>query len=273
MTNNPNYNTPVISLTANAISGAREKYIAAGFQDYLTKPINSDQLEELIIQYLPSEKLKPIDSADSDSELSSTNSELSLPEWLHDIEGLNIEEGIKHCGSIDAYVDALTVFAGSIEAAADDIENYYKSEDWKNYTTKVHALKSTAKVIGADELSEKARRLEDAGNSRYFNEIEQDTEPLLTLYRSYSKKLSPLIPNYSEDDSNKPLITEYDLNEAYEAMKDAAASFDYDTLNFVFESLDEYRLPKEEITRYMKIKNAAAKLDWEIIKELLDEKK
>ena len=272
MTNNPNYKTPVISLTANAISGAREKYIEVGFQDYLTKPINSDQLEELIIQYLPSEKLKPIDSADSDSELSSTNSELSLPEWLHDVEGLNIEEGIKHCGSIDAYVDALTVFAGSIEAAADDIENYYKSEDWKNYTTKVHALKSTAKVIGADELSEKARRLEDAGNSRYFNEIEQDTEPLLTLYRSYSKKLSPLIPNYSEDDSNKPLITEYDLNEAYEAMKDAAASFDYDTLNFVFESLDEYRLPKEEITRYMKIKNAASKLDWEIIKELLDEK-
>ena len=268
--NNPNANTPVISLTANAISGAREQYIAAGFNDYLTKPINFSQLEKLILEYLPKEKIMVSDNS-ADSESSTSNSELSLPEWLTKIDGLNANEGVEHCGSVDSYLDALTIFAESIRAASDAIEGYYKAEDWKNYTTKVHALKSTAKVIGADELSEKAKRLEDAGNSGYFNEINQDTDSLLQLYRSYYEKLSPLIQ--SNDDEDKPLITEYDLNEAFEAMKDAAATFDYDTLTFVFESLDEYKLPEVEAELYKKIKAAASKLDWTKINELLNETK
>ena len=265
MTSSPNINTPVISLTANAISGAREHYISVGFQDYLTKPINSSQLENLIMTYLPKEKIKAPDT----TEKVEVNQEENVPEWLAHIEGIDAKKGIEHCGSVEAYMDALTIFAESIETAADLIENYYKSEDWKNYTTKVHALKSSAKVVGADELSEKARRLEDAGNSGYVNEIKEDTEPLLQLYRSYIDELSPLIKTGS-DDVNKPLITDYDLEEAYEAMRDAVASFDYDSLNFVFESLDDFKLPEKEIERYRQIKKAASKLDWEKINELLE---
>ena len=55
---NPNLHTPAICLTANAISGAREQYLAAGFDDYLTKPIDSGKLEEALMRYLPKEKLR-----------------------------------------------------------------------------------------------------------------------------------------------------------------------------------------------------------------------
>ena len=264
MKNNPNASTPVISLTANAISGAKEQYMAVGFQDYLTKPINAMALENLIVNYLPDDK---IHSADT-SEPVETVEEITLPEWLTKIDGLDTKSGIDYCGSAEAYIDALTVFAESIISAAELIENYYKSGDWKNYTTKVHALKSTAKLIGAAELSEKAKRLEDAGNSGYINEIQEDTEPLLKLYRSYAEKLNPLI----EKESNykyRPMITDYDLAEAFEAMKDAAATFDYDSLMFVFQSLDDFRLPDKEIERYKQIKEAASKLDWETINKLL----
>ena len=90
----------------------------------------------------------------------------------------------------------------------------------------------------------------------------------MQLYLSYQAKLAPLY-KVEEDDSNKPLIGDDELAEAYETMREVAASFDYDSMMFVIQSLDDYRLPKEEIERYQKIKSAAMKPDWEKVRELL----
>ena len=257
---NKNLNTPVISLTANAISGAREEYIAAGFNDYLTKPINSVALENLIVKYLPPELMQNPDEKITEEVPTDEN----LPDWLNNVEGLDTAAGIEHCGDVESYLEILKVFAEAVNSGAAEIEKYFTNKDWKNYTTKVHALKSTAKVIGAEELSEKAKRLEDAGNSGYFNEIKTFTPPLLILYKSYAEKLSPLIEKNS-DDENKPLISDDELAEAYETLKEIAANFDYDSLNFVLQSLEEYRLPDSEKEKFNQIKMAAEKLDWEKI--------
>ena len=50
-------NTPVIMLTANAIMGAREQYLAAGFDDFLAKPIDQTKLERLMMHWMPQEKI------------------------------------------------------------------------------------------------------------------------------------------------------------------------------------------------------------------------
>ena len=265
--NNPNEDTPVISLTANAISGAREKYIAAGFHDYLTKPINSVQLENLIVKYLPEDKVHLADENSAAAEVPAA--EINLPAWLNEVPGLNVKDGVANCGDAESYLDALTVFAQSIDTAASELEKYFDASDWKNFTTKVHALKSSARVIGANELSDRARRLEDAGNSGYFDEIVKDTVPLLILYRSYAEKLAPLVQ--TEDDSDKPLIDDDALAEALEALKEAAANFDYDSVEFVFDSLKDYRLPENQRERFKEIKAAAESLDWGRLKNLMNE--
>lgn len=260
---NLNQNTPVISLTANAISGAREQYISAGFQDYLTKPVDATELEKIIIKFLPKDKVLKVSESEKNSD-----DELNLPDWLKKIDGLNLKAGIEHCGGEESYLEVLNVFANAIETNAKEIENYFNDEDWKNYTIKVHGLKSTSKVIGAEELSEKAKRLEKAGNENNIDEIKRDTKPLLELYKTYLEKFKPLI-EVEENNSDKPLIDDAELAEAYESMKEIAASFDYDSLMFIFQSLDEYRLPENEIEHYRQIKDAAAKLDWEKINVLL----
>ncbi|MBQ9479076.1 MAG: response regulator, partial [Selenomonadaceae bacterium] len=256
--NNLNDETPVIALTANAVSGAREQYINAGFKNYVSKPIDSAALEAMLIKYLPPDKVHIADEEDKPVE------ESKLPDWLSTVKGLNTKEGVKHCGSVDAYLDTLKIFADAVKSGVNEIAGFYQKSDWKNYTTKVHALKSSARVIGADELSERAKRLEDAGNSGYINEIKEGTSALLELYMSYESKLAPLIAKPVDTD-DKPLISDDDLSEAVEALKESAAAFDYDGVMFVLDELDGYQLPDDQIERFKEIRDAASKLDWEAL--------
>ena len=58
MLDSPNKNTPVIMLTANALTGMREEYLRQGFQDYISKPIQGGRLESLLLKYLPGDKVR-----------------------------------------------------------------------------------------------------------------------------------------------------------------------------------------------------------------------
>ena len=258
----PNADVPVIVLTANAVSGAREEYMAAGFDDYLSKPIDSQHLEAALQKYLPKEKVQVAEAPAQQEE------PCELPDWLQSVRGIDPAAGSVHCGSVSAYLEALKVFAEAIESGAGEIERFYELEDWGNYTTKVHALKSSARVIGAVELSEKAGRLEDAGNNGYWEEIKAGTAPLLELYRSFLTGLSPLLPQ-EEDESEKPPISEEELAEAWQALSEVVVSFDYDSLNYMLAELSSYRLPREEAGRLKEIKEAARLPDWEKLKEIL----
>lgn len=259
----PNRKTPIIVLTANAISGAREEYIAAGFDDYLTKPIDSQKLEAMLQKYLPSAKVRLA------GHLSFPKEELqeTLPEWLAAVQGLDTEAGVHHCGSVAAYMDALTVFAQSIASGVQEIERFYNTGDWENYTIKVHALKSSARVVGAQELSEKARRLEDAGNNCYCDEILANTGPLLELYRSFAETLAPLLMA-GETGKEKSPITPAELAEAWESMQEVVQSFDYDSLQYLVKELAGYQLPAADASKLAQVQAAASIPDWEALKKI-----
>ena len=106
-----------------------------------------------------------------------------LPDKLLELEQLNTDLGIYLCGGIEDYLEVLAVFKDSIETKSDKIEKSWKDEALDTYTTLVHSLKSSARTVGATELSELARLLETAGKNGDIDYIQKETPVLLEKYR------------------------------------------------------------------------------------------
>ena len=152
---NPNRDTPTVCLTANAISGAREKYLAAGFDGYLTKPLNPSKLEAMLLSYLPAEKVT------GTSDEAAEQSKPARSKYEH----LNIAMGLEYSNdSEEMYRSVLEMFCGLEDEKKDDLRRTFDNGDWKNYTIFIHGLKSTALSIGGERLGDLAKKLEKAGN-------------------------------------------------------------------------------------------------------------
>ena len=177
-----------IALTANAVAGARESYLKAGFQDYLSKPIDYEKLERMLMRYLPAELVESTDDDSVDLREHRSPSEKRLV-----IEGIDTTAGIDNCGGGESYMEILQVYFETIEERADDIERYYNSEKWEDYRILVHALKSSSRTIGAGELAELSEKLEKAAAENDTDTIKTETPRLLELYRSYIGKLELLL--------------------------------------------------------------------------------
>ncbi|MDD6811543.1 MAG: response regulator [Lachnospiraceae bacterium] len=150
--------TPVIALTANAIVGAKEEYIKAGFSDYLSKPIEGTALEKMLLQYLPGDKVS------QSQEESAHENDNSQSETCDSTAYINTETGLQYCaGSKEFYREMLALFCNSYEEHVTKITEAFQSEDWENYTVFVHGLKSTSLNIGGEQLSKAAKELEAAG--------------------------------------------------------------------------------------------------------------
>ena len=258
-----NRQTPIICLTADAVSGARNKYLAEGFTDYLSKPVEGPSLEAALIKYLPSEKI--ILQEESEIYQSEKHEKTELEEFYSHVEGLSYSEAIKNCATEAILTKTLQQFWNSINNNLRDIESFWRNDDIKNYTIKVHALKSSARLIGAMELSKQAAYLEECGNNNDTASIADFTPDLLSNYRKCQEKLSPL---YASDD-NKEEITIERLHEAYEAIKEFTSMFDSDSIDGIMEMLRAYKIPAEESERFNVIATCADAADWSGLEEAL----
>ncbi len=216
-----NEDTPVVALTANAIAGAREMYLSAGFAEYVSKPIRETDLCRVIVKYLPAELVHwegdepaaPEAKAPAREEVVPAEPEKEVPapdreaEALREEEDkedetmseyddlqkrfpeLTVETGMMYCGdSEEFYLEMLGEFTRL--NLNDTIREEAQTGNWKNYQVHVHALKSSARTIGADSLFEHARLLEEATKEENLDYIREHQESVLAEYDQLTEVLA-----------------------------------------------------------------------------------
>ena len=174
----PNTHTPVICLTADAVIGAKERYLSQGFDDYLTKPINSAALERMLKKYLPEDKVIPVQEGtfDEGSESETTTAEDEQYEngFFESLKEANIDvrKGMANCGMDERfYRSILAEFLRSSYENMGKINELVQKSKIKDYAVLIHALKSTSATIGAVRLSALSASLEKAakaGNEQFI---------------------------------------------------------------------------------------------------------
>ena len=184
MKENPNEKTPVICMTADAIIGARERYTAEGFTDYLPKPVSGETLERMLLKYLPKEKVTTVKREETETSEGNAVSDAE-DRYLPLLEANMIPgTGLGYCQQDrQLYESLLKEYARSAPEKSRKMQYYFETRDWKQYSVLVHALKSTSRMIGAETLAKAAEALEKAAKEENGTYITKHHAGTMEQYR------------------------------------------------------------------------------------------
>ncbi len=187
--------------------------------------------------------------------------------WLDRLKGVITADGLRYTGSEESYLKFLKTFKRTIEDKAREIEESYQNGDLELCTIKVHALKSSARIIGARDLSLLAEKMENAGRHRDMVFFEQNMGRLLEDYRSYIDNLKDL-PEEELITDREPISPE-SLKEAYEALKCFASDMDVDAIRMILDEMRIYSLSEKDAEIFEELNRKLTVFDWEGIENLL----
>lgn len=227
------------------------------------------------------------DESDSDSDFDTQTeyeTETREPEWYEGIDGIDYAVGIENSGgSGGSYKSVMGIFYNSIDPRGDEIADYYDSEDWENYTIKVHALKSSARLIGATKLSADAEALEMAGKEKDIDFIKAHHYELMEEYRGFKKPLSAIFgaeeePETEAREEAEPEVVDSDtkagfenllIRSLYEAVKECLSKENYSALAGTFKEMKEYSFPPEHQEIMDSLKAAYDEKKYDEMKDIL----
>lgn len=252
---------PIIALTANAINNAKEMFLREGMNDFIAKPIEIADIAAKIKRWLPAAKVKNAE----ESGAFATQPEDELP----DIPGIDVRAGVAHAGTPELYKKILEVYYASIEKKSDLIEKHEAEGNIQAYTIEVHALKSSARLIGATELSELAARLEKCGHAGETQPIKAETAELLRFYREQLALLAPYC--HVGEEIVESETTPEQLSESLTALFEALDDFNINTARELMDELKRYKLDEQESELRERLCDAVDSVEYDEASELVQE--
>jgi CheY-like chemotaxis protein len=173
--------TPIVALTANALSGAAAEYKKLGFQAFLAKPIAPKSMENILRRLLPPRLIQPLEETPEETAAASP-----APTQAGDIlkDAIDEESALKYCMGSRAFLEKMLATFRKNEKSK-QLETFFRAQDWDNYRIIAHSLKGNALTVGALRLSEHAKELEFAARDNRIDEIMEKHEPFQKEYRAF----------------------------------------------------------------------------------------
>ena len=243
-----NHEIPIVALTANAMSSAKQMFISEGFDGFVSKPIEIEELERTMKRVIPADLISFVSEEEMDADTINALNEKSendivdasteIEESLDSIKdklarlGIDIETGLMYCGGdTDLYDELILQFAEEASDKRKKLRAFYNDKDMKNYEIIIHAAKSTSKMIGAGELSEDAMKLEHAAHDFDMSYIDENHSRVIDDYKKITDGILEAYGKNKADevelpDSDSDEVMEFEASDNDEVFEFAASSED-----------------------------------------------
>ncbi len=246
----------VIALTANAMEGVRETFLANGFQDFLTKPIDRRTLHMILLKWIPDEK-RIAGSGWMHSLQSDRNNYLKFQDII--IEGIDTDEVAEHySASIEEYHELLNLYCLDGKRKLEVLQDLLEEEDYKAYGIEVHALKSASANVGAMQVSNIAREQEKAVKREDYTFVDSHAEKLLAEYEEQLEHIQKYLDTKHTSEAQKVKEKEIDKSDLLQEIQTALSDLeDFQSKNcahIIDTLLEEYRLETAVETKLEQIR-------------------
>ncbi|MFI3254148.1 MAG: ATP-binding protein [Eubacteriales bacterium] len=236
-------NLPIIALTANALVGTQETFLKEGMNDFLAKPIQLDLLNEVLQKWLPKELQVPVNNEETPTieeptpVVETPNSDVDLK-----ISGVDVPLGLQRVGGdFSIYLKILGTYYHEGIKLIQNISKNFDDEDFHHYKIQVHALKSSSAAIGAMELSEQARLLEEASNNDNSLYIHENHYEFVETLTSVLENIRESLKGHTQEDQSPKDTGDIELyQDTLRKLAVALDSMDIKRCDVLIEELTSY---------------------------------
>jgi len=207
----PNFHIPTIALTANAISGMKEKYLKDGFNDYLAKPIDKLELNRILEKFLT----KEVENCDIMKIGCDTMKDVN---YLKD-NGIDVDKSLELFGDMETYNETMVDFFGAVAEKLDKIKKFKETSDMANYAIEVHSLKSDSKYLGFTKLADLSYQHEMASKENNidfvyenYDTLMEEANHIVTIVSTYLGKQNNVVIEKKAPISDKKILVVDDSN-------------------------------------------------------------
>ncbi len=182
---------PIVAMTADAMSGVREKVIAAGMNDMVTKPIDPDNVFGVMVKWIKADAITERSKKKTVVKKKSVSNDTSIP----DIPGLDTKSAIKRLNNKEKlYLNILEKFFNNNQGFCKELRGLVNAEDFDKAKRVIHTFKGVTGSIGAESLHSKSKSVEksimEKDNEIFISEIDKLERDLTQLFDLIKERLN-----------------------------------------------------------------------------------